>query len=88
MSLFTAVKDELESVGVHVEGALHDVLSKHLTIENIAAHVATDLQGLAGSPLFKVAAASAGLPPQVAADIAEFAGKAGAWLEHEAQPAA
>ena len=86
MSLIQAIEDDIRAVAGVVDGHVHDVLTKHLTLDNLALHLADGLTELAKSPLVAVAAGAAGLSPQQEQEVAEFISSVGGWLGKEAGP--
>lgn len=88
VSLLQTIEADLASVGHHLDQAAHDVLTKHLGLANIAAHVANETAVLANSPLAKVVETAAGLNPAEQAWVARAASEAAAWLDALSAPAA
>jgi hypothetical protein len=69
MSLITTIEDDIKTAGHEVDQVIHDVLAKHLTLSNIAAHVAQGLATAQGDPLVQLGES---LLPGGAAVIAKF----------------
>jgi hypothetical protein len=88
MSLITTIEADLASVGHTIDQAAHDILSKHLGLANIAAHVANETAALANSPLAKVVETAAGLNAAEQAFVAKAASDAAAWLAELYAPVA
>lgn len=85
MSLITTIEDDLTAAGHEVSGILHGILAKHLTLENIAAHVAQGVATAQGDPLVQLGES---LLPGGGAVIAEFIGKLAGFLAPATQAVA
>ena len=86
VSLIDTIEADLKHVGTEVSDEVHQVLAKHLTVTNLALHVADGIS----NPVFADLEALAGLPPQVQSVVAKVAkaaaGELTAILDESAQP--
>jgi hypothetical protein len=87
VSLISTIEADLASVGHNIDQAAHGILSKHLGLANIAAHVANETAALANSPLATVVETAAGLNASEQAFVARAASDAAAWLAELSAPA-
>jgi hypothetical protein len=83
--LITTIENDLTAVGHEVSGILHGILAKHLTLENIAAHVAQGVATAQGDPLVQLGES---LLPGGGAVIADFVGKLATFLAPTTQAVA
>lgn len=81
MSLIDTIEQDLTSAGHTVDQVAHDVLTHHLTLANIAAHVATETAAFAASPVARVVETAAGLTQAEQAFVARAAEDAAHWLD-------
>lgn len=75
MSLISTVEDDLRNAGVEIGDDVHGILSRHLGLANIAAHVAEGLQAYQADPLVQLAENALGLSPALKAVASGMLGK-------------
>lgn len=84
MGLITTIETDLTAAGHEVSDILHGILAKHLTLENIAAHVAQGVATAQGDPLVQLGES---LLPGGGAVIAKFVGDIATFLAPAEAPA-
>lgn len=70
MQLITTIENDLATAGHTIDQAAHDILTRHLGLANIAAHIARETAIIAANPLTQAAERAAGLPAPAIAAIA------------------
>ena len=83
VDLIGTIEQDLTAAGHVVDQAAHDVLSRHLTLANLAAHVAQGAADVAASPLFGVVGKLA-LGPAGEAWAAKLVADAAAFFQPQA----
>jgi hypothetical protein len=86
MDLIATIEADLKAAGHEVDQIAHDVLTKHLTLSNIAAHVAASVAAVQDNPLAQTLEKAA-LPPGAVSIVTHLADELAAFLGAAAAPA-
>lgn len=79
--LLTAIETDLTAAGHTIDQAIHDVLTRHLTLAGTAAHLAAEIAALTSNPLIGQLETVAGLTPAAQQAVAQITAQAAAALK-------